>query len=590
MKAKLYLALILCSSFVLHAQQFKIRGVLPWHNFLSGPTAWNQSDYEQYLDECKSKGINFIAFHNYTGGSERYVNYVEPMIKIQYKNILPEVSFDNSGTARWGYLPMKVKDFAFDSPKHFTLPEGAEYFGADNSITARTNEERYEKAQTLMKKVLAMAHERGMQMAMGFEFGVAPPEYASIHTHNDMYWLGNGSLVYNPFDSEACGILCATIDNILETYRGIDYIYLWLNEHCMFGIEPETALKNKLMAKFYNENEKYFAGEEITPSLKLLGAWALAYIQKSYNYIKQKSPNTRIAIGGWGGENQMVSLLSGLNKALPKDIVFSMLNPDLGYKSHPDLFKEIAKDRSVWAIPWLEGDNSLWHLQPRVNDIINHVKKAAADKLEGVIAIHWRTNDIRDNFDAFTMMAQDPNAGISARQFYHDKYEELYGIYAAEKLAPIIADCDMEKILQGIESSEYYAYTPTWGRLNETQSNKCRQIILVIEDCLVKENEAVKNKELKWLKACYEFTLLLDEVGRCMEDAWKLREDFLVDAGTTITQQRKKAAMNKLLKAPVKEMFDAFCSRINSRGELGELSSINQRLWREYNLLLEFLL
>ena len=26
----------------------------------------------------------------------------------------------------------------------------------------------------------------------------------------------------------------------------------------------------------------------------------------------------------------------------------------------------IAKNREVWAIPWLEGDRQLWHLQPRV--------------------------------------------------------------------------------------------------------------------------------------------------------------------------------------------------------------------------------
>ena len=25
---------------------FSIRGTLPWHNFLSGPSAWNLADYE----------------------------------------------------------------------------------------------------------------------------------------------------------------------------------------------------------------------------------------------------------------------------------------------------------------------------------------------------------------------------------------------------------------------------------------------------------------------------------------------------------------------------------------------------------------
>ena len=79
-------ALLLIISLQIFAQSFEIRGVLPWHNFLSGPTAWNEDDYKKYLDDCQKNKINFIEFHNYTGGGERYFNYVEPMVKIQYKN------------------------------------------------------------------------------------------------------------------------------------------------------------------------------------------------------------------------------------------------------------------------------------------------------------------------------------------------------------------------------------------------------------------------------------------------------------------------------------------------------------------------
>ncbi len=67
-------------------------------------------------------------------GGERYATYVEPMIKIEYKDILPQACFDNSLTARWGYLPMKVKDYAFGTDRVFSLPEGAEAFGSDASV------------------------------------------------------------------------------------------------------------------------------------------------------------------------------------------------------------------------------------------------------------------------------------------------------------------------------------------------------------------------------------------------------------------------------------------------------------------------
>ena len=44
-----------------------------------------------------------------------------------------------------------------------------------------------------------------------------------------------------------------------------------------------------------------------------------------------------------------------------------------------------------------------------------------------------------------------------------------------------------------------------------------------------------------------------------------------------------------LVKAPVEKMIHVFTSRIRSQGEMGELSSIIQRVWGEYQLLSEFM-
>ena len=63
----LFIGLFFCLG-IQAQEKFNIRGVLPWHNFLSGPTSWNLSDYRNYVDVCQKIGINFIGFHNYTGG------------------------------------------------------------------------------------------------------------------------------------------------------------------------------------------------------------------------------------------------------------------------------------------------------------------------------------------------------------------------------------------------------------------------------------------------------------------------------------------------------------------------------------------
>ncbi|HSH19763.1 MAG TPA: hypothetical protein VLA03_04895, partial [Draconibacterium sp.] len=56
-----------------------------------------------------------------------------------------------------------------------------------------------------------------------------------------------------------------------------------------------------------------------------------------------------------------------------------------------------------------------------------------------------------------------------------------------------------------------------------------------------------------------------------------------------LSKQNIENSKMKLKKAPIEEMLTVFASRVRSRGELGELSSINQRVWREYQLLIEFL-
>src|SRR5690606_12355056 len=94
---------------------------------------------------------------------------------------------------------------------------------------------------------------------------------------------------------------------------------------------------------------------------------------------------------------------------------------------------------------------------------------------------------------------------------------------------------------------------------------------------------------LTWWKANYEFTLLLDEVSRSMEPAWKIREEILSGIAGQQEEQDVSGALERLREAPIERLFTTYASRVRSRGELGVLSSLNQRIWREYGLLNDFL-
>src|SRR5690606_36605192 len=145
------------------------------------------------------------------------------------------------------------------------------------------------------------------------------------------------------------------------------------------------------------------------------------------------------------------------------------------------------------------------------------------------------------------------------------------------------------KILSNIKSEVYFAYNPSWGRLNPQQVTACQQLIDAIDDCLGHEQDLGKSSNLEWLKANYVFTLLLDEVGRCMETAWEVRELVLSEIATQHETIAMQQAVERLQKAPIDRLITTYAARIRSRGELGALSSINQRVWQEYQLLTDFL-
>jgi len=96
-----------------------------------------------------------------------------------------------------------------------------------------------------------------------------------------------------------------------------------------------------------------------------------------------------------------------------------------------------------------------------------------------------------------------------------------------------------------------------------------------------------QSDNLKWLTATLRFTLLLDTVGQGLEPAYRLRIESLVRGD--VTDERMEEARRALEAAPVRELFETYASRIRSRGELGVLSSLHQRLWLEYRELQEFM-
>jgi len=320
------------------------------------------------------------------------------------------------------------------------------------------------------------------------------------------------------------------------------------------------------------------------------GVWSLAYIRAAHEYVAHRAPKVHMAIGGFAGANQLLSLLPGLDRELPKEIVFTCLNPMQGQKPQPALFGEIAKHRPVWVVPWLEGDDKLWHLQPRVSVLRESVLLARQQNLNGVIALHWRTEEARANMRAFAAFARHPDAAPDVESFYENDCADWYGRSAARELAPLLVRMEREQWFERLKSEEYIPYVPEWGRLAPELRARFVSAVEQVETLAARAGEPRPKANLSWLAANLRFTILLDEVGRKIEPAYQLKARWLqgeIDS-KTLAQQAPSCRAD-LASAPVKELFQTYASRVRSRGELGELSSLNQKLWLEYLDLRRFL-
>jgi len=341
-------------------------------------------------------------------------------------------------------------------------------------------------------------------------------------------------------------------------------------------------------SQFANENAKFFADAGNDANL-FTGLWSLAYLREAQNYLQRRAPQVQLAISGWGGGAQLPLLLRGLDRALPTNIVFTCLNPAQGWEAQPAVMAEIAAHREVWAIPWLEGDARLWHLQPRVKLLRDQVRLAHQQKLGGVLAIHWRTEETRANLDAFARFAADPTNAPGVEEFYRRDCEEQFGHDAAQEVAGILVPFDDEQSL-ATDSPEYLPYDPRWGRLSTSLRRRVLEAFAATRRLAGTAQEARHQANLNWLADNFEFTLLLDEVGRKIEPACRLKDRWLRGALTDAElKSGADEARQALAEAPVEKLFQTYARRVRSRGELGELSSINQRLGMQYRESREFL-
>ena len=552
---------------------FTTRGLLPWYDFLSGPTAWNLPDYRLYIDRAVRLGLNFIGLHVYANGSPTRSQGAEPFLSFDYHGTSHEAFLDTTDTYRWGYLPRRTRDFAFGTEVFYER----DAFGADVALDATDSTDRASRAKAMLAEALAYAKERGLRTCIGFEPAAVPdeiilalPESARLHIPADA--AGHPArCVLNTTTEAARELLRIRLDDLLDSYPDIDAIWLWQNEDAAWT----TKWKNELLA--FDER----------------------YIQQAHDYLRDRAPHVQLVVSGWGAVH---SLLDDMHQALPKDIAFSALNHYLGAEQTDPVYARLD-GRSRWPIPWLEDDATLWHPQYHVNRFHNDITRARDFGCDGMIGIHWRTRVIDHVATYFARSLWD--TGLSPADFYADYARALVGEGdAATALATALSGIDASGNWPGRLTPEFVS-SEDWdnGHSNEATAafepfpvtDEVTREFGAFADALARIDvaDAAGTERLDYLRGQVRFVLAY----RRSQDAAR-GIDGLCDrakAGNrklTADETTAGTAELQTIYAAVREGIGHFAAVMTTTADLGVLASLNQKyvaraIWQRYDRLRE---
>jgi len=414
---------------------FATRGLLPWYDFLSGPTAWNLPEYKLYIDRMVRTGLNFLGLHVYSTGSVNRSGGAEPFLSFSWRGVGHDGYLDTTQTARWGYQPMRTSEFAFGTDQVFA----GEVFGADAAIGACGSLDAVVRAKALLGAALDYAKERGLRVCVGFEPAAIPQEIlAAIPTNAKRPKRdrdGSTQQVLDLASVVAHDILKRRLDDLLDTYPQVDAIWLWQNEDAAWTIRH--------------------AGADTLP-------FDPAYLRAAHDYVKQRAPEVQVVVSGWGAVHERFDQLHG---ELPKDMPFSALNHNLGTSETDEVYGRL-EGRSRWPIPWLEDDATLWQPQFHVERFRNDIERAHRFGADGMIGIHWRTRVIDHVASYFARALWEPS--LSSTDFYGWYGTRLVGVEHGDAFAAKIEAIDLAHAWPGY-MDEAHVGSADWshGHSNE---------------------------------------------------------------------------------------------------------------------------
>ena len=555
----------------------KIRGNLPWFNFLNSPTTWNPQDYRTFFEQMSKQKANLIGFHAYD--HEPFCAYEsKPGVFRKGGPLMTTIS----PSRWWSPHAMSTSEHLFGTDQFFDRGEWGCEVGIEDAWTF--NPRRAAKwQQDMMADALAFAQSRGIRTCIGFE------------------------VTGNPDDENVRAELRKRLEQVLAKYP-LDYLWIWQSEGGgTGGGQKEVPDDIKEAFSYLPEGHGLAEAERITEFVRL-----------AHKIVKEIDPDVELVVSGWGGDRHMrfTTLYEGLDKVVPEDVIFSALD-NIDPTSEPNVsavYGKVGKGRRCWPIPWFESDAGGTRLDqtgPQVNVIPFEplLKDIANKKCEGALGIHWRTRNVEDVAGYLYRFGWDP--ALTAREYLHEYAADHYGADDADAMAKThirleemgpnytgAAGCwECSTTFHwftgpGVAQAGKYEPFKAYNRPDEGRYDELRKMIDVLQTAQSKarkEHRYHAARQYHDLWATIRWLVVRSQLGTAIWLQDGALNKTLSEAETLysegkIEEARRLASgvLSDVEKLDFRSALQGLAATCRTRGELGMLTTANARYGRWY--------
>ena len=400
---------------------FNIRGINSWGSHSEGMDLWGTDEYKAIVAQLAKMRMNFIGIHGYAEGKL----FAEPLVwtglredfdesgrvKLSY----PASWFNTSRTDKWGYKPKRTSDYNFGGSLLFDRNDWGSEIMRDLTPEPQTPaacNELFNRVGVMLAESFQLARLAGVKTCVGLEMPIVIPAVL----RKKLAAMGK-----NPSDPVVVQEVYEGIFRRIQHTHPLDYYWLWTPENWTWEEVKDGDVQTVL--------------DDLSIAIKA---------------AKNVNPRFKLATAGWVlGPSSNRTLFDA---TVPKNIPFSALSRQFGKTPVDAGFAQI-RNRSKWAIPWMEDDPNL--LAPQL--WVGRTRKDAADALrygcDGLIGLHWRTRILGPNLAALAQAGWSQNDFnlqssvaasriLSSEKFYQDWAVHEFGPEAGPQIAEVFARVD----------------------------------------------------------------------------------------------------------------------------------------------------